>query len=95
MNLLYSYPIIVPITSSSDSDMSGNMLISMILVINVIWLLSLIIAIIHTAIINMGRKSYKETLRDRDYLFFVSIGATAIDVLMLFLALSYWVATLI
>lgn len=94
MNPLYIHPIILPMSSGGGEGLDSRILVSMLIALNVLWLLAFIVALIHTVFVNKNNL-YKETLRDRDYFFFISIGVTAIDVLVLFFGLSYWVSTLL
>lgn len=93
MRLLASYPIIIPISECSG-DLDPRILWSILIVVNAIWLLCFLFALIHNAIINEN-STYKESLRDRGYLFIISSICIASEVILLFIGLVCWVATLL
>jgi uncharacterized membrane protein len=93
MNLLFAYPVFMPV-SNEFFDETSKLLLSMYIVLNSIWLFTFIFALIHNAIIN-ANVDYKETLRDREYLFFVSLLCGAIDVIGLFFVICILISTLL
>lgn len=96
MNLLYAYPVFLPV-SGGDGEISIEFVYALSIVLNVVWLCSLVVAKIHTCIINSRTESWccKETIRDRDYFFFTSLCAFVVDALSAFFGLVFWVETLL
>lgn len=94
MNLLYAYPVFLPV-SGGDGEISMKIVWSTLIVTNVIWLISLVVAIIHNSVINKGRNSFRDVLMDRWYFCNATLLAVVIDFIAVFVGLVFWVATLI
>lgn len=95
MNIFYSFPVFIPISSDSNLDIDPKTLWAILIVTNLIWLFVFIIALIHNAIINKREKYKKESLEDRGYFFVTSLMCSGIDAVAIFIALVCWVETLL
>lgn len=96
MNLLFAYPIIMPVSSGGD-EISIKAVCATLIVVNAIWLFAFIIAKIHNYAINAKKEKYErnDSLGDREYFFLASIFGIVIDVIAIFIGLVYWVSTLL
>lgn len=96
MNTLYvnTFPIII---SNCNGTISMSVIWAILIVVNVIWFLSFIVAKIHNMIINAKREEFcsKDKIGDREYFFFISLIAIAMDIIVSFCLAVNWVSTLI
>lgn len=94
MNMLYvnTFPIII---SNCNGTIPMSVVWAILIVVNVIWFLSFIVAKIHNMIINAKRVCFKDKLGDREYFFFISLISIVIDIIASFCLTVYWVSTLI
>lgn len=95
MNLLFTYPVFLPVSSTGNGgDVPMEFIWVILIVVNAIWLISFIVAKIHNYIINKGR-DYRDRLSDREYYFWAASFGVIIDIIAIFIGLVYWVATLL
>lgn len=94
MNILYSYPIIIPFSNGECSHMEMKAIWSILIVTSVIWLLLFVAALIHNKIKN-SHNEYNESIWDRPYFSIASICCTCMYAVFLFIGLCCWVFTLL
>lgn len=98
MNLLYAYPIIIPMSSGGGSaDIPTEVVWAILIVANVIGLISLLITWIINAYDNKkyGERSFVDTISDY-LLLFVGVGLPVlVDIIAAFVGLILWVSTLL
>lgn len=91
MNTLFAYPIII---SSSGGGADEKILWAILIVMNALWFVTLICALVHNSIEN-AKYDLKIRPWDREYFLIASVFCGAINGIAVFVGLIYWVATLL
>lgn len=98
MNLLFTYPIIMPV-SSGGGDIPIEVIYASLIVVNGIGFIAFLLALIINKLNHKVDEYYKEGLLDTiEDSFLISFGiglAAFVDFLAAFIALILWVSTLL
>lgn len=98
MNLLFAYPIIMPV-SNGCGNVPIEVIYASLIVVNGIGLITFLLALIINKLNHKGNEYYKEGLIDTiedSFLIALGIGlAVFADFIAIFIALTFWIATLL